>query len=70
MPHWHPCVLQAFGRWRVEQLLREAEEWRFALLAAQCAPQQRGGLARALAWLRARLPQRRAVSAPLAEPEQ
>jgi hypothetical protein len=70
MPYWHPSVMQAFGGWRAEQLMREAEDWRAARLAAQSAPQRRGGLARALAWWRARLPHRRAVSAPLAEQEQ
>jgi len=70
MPHWHPSVLQALGRLRAEQLLREAEEWRAAVLAAQAVPGQRGGLARALARWCSHLPRRRAERTPLAEPEQ
>jgi hypothetical protein len=67
---WHPSQLQALGKLRAEQLIREAEEWREALLASQSVPRQRGGLARALASWRAHLPRRRVESAPLAEPEQ
>jgi hypothetical protein len=70
MQHWHPSMLQMLGKWRAEQLMREAQEWRAALLAAQSAPRQGGGLARALAWWRAHLPHRRVESAPLAEQEQ
>jgi hypothetical protein len=70
MQHWHPSMLQILGKLRGEQLIREAEEWRAALVAAQSAPRQWGGLARALAWWRAHLPRRHAESAPLAEQEQ
>lgn len=70
MHQWHPETLLALGKLRAEELTREAEEWRLTLLAAQPEPRHRGGLAEALAWWRARLPRRRAESAPMAEQEQ
>jgi hypothetical protein len=69
MELWHRSMLQALGRLRSEQLLREAEEWRAARLASQTILRQRSGLARAVAWWRAHLSRRRAQRVPLAEQE-
>ena len=66
----HPSILQALGRLRAEQLMREAEEHRAALLAAQPIPECAGRVARAVAWWRSHLWRRRAEGAPLAEQEQ
>jgi hypothetical protein len=68
--HWHPTTLQLLGKLRADELLREAEEWRAALLAAQPIPRHRGGLADALAWWRSRLLRGRVEKTPLAEQEQ
>ena len=68
--HWDPSTLQTLGKSRADQFMREAEEWRAAVLAVQSLPDSRGRLARALAWWRSLLPRRRAEKAPLAEPEQ
>lgn len=70
MGYWHPSMVQAFSRLRAEQLIREAEEWRAALVASRSVPRQRRGLALALVWWRALLPRRRAARVPLAEQEQ
>ena len=67
--HWHPTTLRVLGKLRAEELLREAEEWRTALLAAPPIPRHRGGLADALAWWRSQLRRRRVETTPLAEQE-
>ena len=69
MELWHRSMLEALGRLRSEELLREAEEWRAARLASQSISRQRSGLARALAWWRAQLSRRRTQTVPLAEQE-
>jgi hypothetical protein len=63
-------MMQDFGRLRAEQLIREAEEWRAALLVSPSVPRQRRGLALALVWWRALLPRRGVARIPLAEKEQ
>jgi hypothetical protein len=70
MGYWHPSMAQDFGRLRAEQLIREAEEWRAALLASPPVRRQRSGLALALVWWRALVPRRPAARVPLAEKEQ
>lgn len=67
---WDPSTLQTLGKSRTDQFIREAKEWRMALLAIQSLPESRGWLARAMAWWRSLLPRRRAERGPLAEPEQ
>ena len=69
MGYWHPSIVQDFGRLRAEQLIREAEEWRAALLVPSSVPRQRRGLALALVWWRALLPRRGVARVPLAEKE-
>ena len=69
MELWHRSILQALGRLRSEQLLREAEDWRAARLASQSILRQRSGLARALVWWRAQLSRRRDQKVTLAEQE-
>ncbi len=68
--HWDPSTLQTLSKSRADQFMREAEEWRAAILAVRSLPDSRGGLARALAWWRSHLPRRRAERAPMVEPEQ
>jgi len=70
MGYWHPSMVQDFGRLRAEQLIREAEEWRAALLVSPSVPRQRRGLALALIWWPALLPRLRVAGVPLAEEEQ
>jgi hypothetical protein len=67
MEFWHHSMLQALGRLRSEQLLREAEEWRAARLASQSSQRQHNGFPRMLAWWGALLPHQRAPRVPLAE---
>ena len=68
--HWDLSTLGTLSQSRADQFMREAEEWRAAVLAEQALPNARGRLARALAWWRSLLPRRRAERAPLAGPEQ
>ena len=68
--HLHPHTLAALGTLRAEDLIREAGEWRTALLAIESIPQHQGGIAQALARLGSYLRRGRAESAPLAEQEE
>lgn len=70
MQHLHPCTLAALGKLRAEELIREAAEWRTALLATESIRGHRSGVARALAWWRSYLRRGRAESAPLTEQEE
>ena len=70
MGYWHPSMVHALSRLRAEELIREAEEQRAALLASPSVPRQRCGLALALVWWRALLPCRRVAEVPLAKQEQ
>ena len=66
----HPCTLAALGKLRAEELIREAAEWRTALLATESTSRHQGGLAQALASWRSYLRRGRADSAPLTEQEE
>jgi hypothetical protein len=68
--HLHPDTLAALGKLRAEEFIREAGEWRTALLATESSTEQRGGLVQALASWRSYLRRGRADSAHLAEQEE
>ena len=70
MGYWHPSMAQDFGKLRAEQLIREAEEWRAAVLAPPSVPRERRGFALAPAWWRALFRHWRVARVPLAEKEQ
>jgi hypothetical protein len=70
MGYWHPNMVHALSRLRAEELIREAEKQRAALLASPSVPRHRCGLSLALVWWRALLPCRRVARVPPAKQEQ